>query len=91
MKIEDIAKTVITQIERIKKLNLEPGSIVVSKNIMYDIERDYYSITTGERYPYYPSFASAKEERIDTFYGLPISSITTNKEDYIMVYCKVPS
>jgi len=87
MKVEDIFTEVRNQIENIKRKGRVPGSVIVSKEIFYDIQADMFS-KKDYSYPFFPDYTQASEIRYDKLFGLPIAIINTNYKNFIQVYTK---
>jgi len=87
MTIEEIFTEVKNQIYNIRRKGLKPGSIVVSKEIFYDIQANMF-MKKDYSYPFFPDYTQASEIRYDKLFGLPIAIINTNYENFIQVYAK---
>jgi hypothetical protein len=73
----------------IRRQNLKPGVIVVSRKIYHEISSGHYSEERdGIMYPFYPDFTSMKEPYFDKLFGLPIAILQTSDENFIEVYSK---
>lgn len=88
MKPEDILHEIRTRMQNIKRDRREPGAVVVSSKFMRIIQDGYYDNSKEYAYPFFPDFSQFGEERHDKVFGIPISVIQTQKEDYLEVYPK---
>ena len=83
----NIEKEVYDQIQRLKRNYMEPACILVSSDVMYEMQVEFASDLASYR-PYYPYYASSTVEKAtDTYMGLPVGVVQAG--DDVKEYIKV--
>ena len=82
----NIEKEVYDQIQRLKRNYMEPICILVSSDVMYEMQCEFASDPVIRR-PYYPYYARAVEKATDTYMGLPVGVVQAG--DDVKEYIKV--
>jgi len=85
MRSDEAIRSILNQIQDIKRRRQTPGSIIVNQQTMFNIAKA--KSFNKSAIPYVPSFVSTKDIKYDTLFGLPIAIIeTVNNEDFVKVY-----
>ena len=82
----NIEKEVYDQIQRLKRNYIEPACILVSSDVMYEMQVESASDLASSR-PYYPYYARVVEKATDTYMGLPVGVVQAR--DDVKEYIKV--
>ncbi len=85
MTTTQIFKIIYDEMKWIKRDRRTPGAIVVSSEIMYEIQNGYYNEKEAGS-PFFPDFSQMQKEKFDKLFGIPLSVISTTNKEYIKVY-----